>query len=782
MAGIVSGVPGAEPELKGPKGGGLAGPNRFGIRHHSPAGAWHLREFLDEMRPELILVEGPSDFTERIGEITDEAVELPIAVMAYTEDLPVRTLLYPLAEYSPEYQALLWAKERGCECRFFDLPSDVFLGLEAEREKQENKGEEAEAETAEEEERLWYRRLDEAAGSGGREAFWERALENSGSAAGYRKGAEIFGKELRESGQNGRRHRENALRESYMRRRIQEALEEGIAAEKIVTVTGAYHLEGLISNAEPMSEAEFASLARRKTRQTLMPYSYYRLSEHSGYGAGNRAPAYYEYLWKGRQKGREDYASYRYLSGLAVFQREHGQMISSAEVIEAVRLASALAHLRGGRGPVLQDLRDAAVTCMGHGKFSEISLAAADTEIGPRVGALPRGMGQTSIQTDFYRELERLRLEKYRSVKAGELKLDLREKLTVQSRASAFLDRERSFFLHRLRILGIRFASLGRGNQENATYAEYWILQWTPEAEIQIVEAVLKGDTVTRAASFQLKEQAEKSGGIDAVAQVIRDAFLCGLPEALAYGIRVLQAMAVDAAAVEEVARAASELSRTLKYGDIRKVSREGLIPILEQLFLRACLILPGECACDAKTADERAEAIRLLDETVREQDFLEEERWFSTLEQISARDDLNTKLSGFAAAILLEKGRLKQGDMEKEVARRLSRGMPADLGAGWFEGLALRNHYALIARLFLWESLSDYLDTLDEEEFKRSLVFLRRAFSDFTASEKDQIAENLGEIWGLNPEQVSEVLNETLSEADQAMLDSLDEFDFGDI
>lgn len=33
----------------------------FGIRHLSPAGAYHLRRLLDEREPELILVEGPSD-------------------------------------------------------------------------------------------------------------------------------------------------------------------------------------------------------------------------------------------------------------------------------------------------------------------------------------------------------------------------------------------------------------------------------------------------------------------------------------------------------------------------------------------------------------------------------------------------------------------------------------------------------------------------------------------------------------------------------------------------
>ena len=90
-----------------------------------------------------------------------------------------------------------------------------------------------------------------------------------------------------------------------------------------------------------------------------------------------------------------------------------------------------------------------------------------------------------------------------------------------------------------------------------------------------------------------------------------------------------------------------------------------------------------------------------------------------------------------------------------------------------------MKNRYALIARLSLWESLNDYLVTLDDEEFKRALVFLRRAFADFSAVEKDQIAENLGEILGLNGQEVSEVVNAVLDESAQQMIEGLDDFDF---
>ncbi|MDO5416993.1 MAG: DUF5682 family protein, partial [Lachnospiraceae bacterium] len=449
---------------------------------------------------------------------------------------------------------------------------------------------------------------------------------------------------------------------------------------------------------------------------------------------------------------------------------------------EAVRLAFSLAELHGGKIPALADVRDAAVTCIGHGKLAEIAVSVAQMEIGTRIGSLPQGVSRTSIQNDFYRKLEELRLEKYRSVTAQMLPLDLREKLTVQSRKAAFLDLERSFFLHRLRVLGIRFASFERVSQENATWAERWNLMWTPEAEIQLVEAVLKGDTVEQAAAFVLKERMGQDAGIGELAGVIRDACLCGMPAALTMAVDALQASAVDAASVPETASAAGNLSAVIQYGDIRKLDHRPLIPILSQLFLRVCLILPGECACDDSACRQIGPALELMNEISVRHDFLDGERFGRVLGEIAERDDLNTKLSGLAAAILLERGGMDSQELGRQVERRLSKGIPADLGAGWFEGLSMRNHYALIARLSLWEKLNDYLDTLDDEEFKRALVFLRRAFADYSAAEKEQIAENLGEIWNVNPEAASEILNGSVPEDAAEFLEGLDEFDFGDI
>lgn len=744
----------------------------YGIRHLSAAGAFHLHQLLERIKPAMVLVEGPSDMTEQMVHIVSEDTKPPIAIMAYTKETPIKTILYPFAVYSPEYEAICWSYEHQVPCRFIDLPSGTFLAI---RDMDlEQKGEENINSYV-------YEKLDELSGEESHEVFWERNLEHTRKEEDYFYGAREFGRQLRSLTETkSSSYAENLVREAYMRRQIEIAKKQ--VKGVIVVVTGAYHAEGLLGSSPIMTEEEEKSLPFLESAITLMPYSYYRLSDRSGYGAGNKAPAYYELLYEGLQKNDISYAAYSYLSKIAAYQRNYGHMVSSAEVIEAVQLADSLAKLQNKNIPSLRDLTDAAVTCMGHGYFSEIALAVADTQIGTKIGSLPEGISRTSIQEDFYHFLKDLKLEKYKSVIAQDLQLDLREKLTVKSEKSAFLDLNRSFFLHQLRVLNIHFAENRFVSQDRATWAEHWILRWTPEAEIEIVEAALKGETIEYAASYVLKERVENSTSISEIAAVIKDTSLCGMESSMIYATAVLQRLTTEAAAILDIAKTAKEISFVVRYGTIRQLNPEPLKPILEQLFLRGCLLLVGSCVCDNNAAVQVIEAMEQLNEVSIAHDFLNNEQWIQTLHMTAQRDDLNTKASGYAMAILLERGEIEGEELGIEVERRLSKGVPADLGASWFEGLSLKNRYSLIARMSLWKKLSEYLDCLEEDEFKRALVFLRRAFADFNAKEKNDIAENLGELWNLNPQNVSEILNTEITKEEKDVLKELEEFNFDDI
>ena len=168
-----------------------------------------------------------------------------------------------------------------------------------------------------------YEQLDQQSGEDGHDTFWERVMEQAGSMEAYHMGANSFGANIR-SLTAGRENdwAETVLREAYMRQQIKKAVDSGIEPENIVVVTGSYHVEGLKSWQE--ADEDLSKMPKVGANHTLMPYSYYRLSTRAGYGAGNKAPAYYALLWEGLKKGEPMYAVYSYLIRLAKYQREKG--------------------------------------------------------------------------------------------------------------------------------------------------------------------------------------------------------------------------------------------------------------------------------------------------------------------------------------------------------------------------------------------------------------------------------------------------------------------------
>ena len=76
---------------------------------------------------------------------------------------------------------------------------------------------------------------------------------------------------------------------------------------------------------------------------------------------------------------------------------------------------------------------------MGHGKFSEVAVAVADTEIGVKIGSLPEGVVRTSLQEDFDFHIKDLKLTRYKVLTRDEISLDIRENLRVKSEKSACL-------------------------------------------------------------------------------------------------------------------------------------------------------------------------------------------------------------------------------------------------------------------------------------------------------------------------------------------------------
>ena len=102
----------------------------FGIRHHGPGSARSVLQAFDELRPDVILVEGPPDAADVLPLLTHSEMEPPVALLIYAPQAPKKAVYYPFAVFSPEWQALRYGLLNQIPVRFMDLPQCYQLAEE----------------------------------------------------------------------------------------------------------------------------------------------------------------------------------------------------------------------------------------------------------------------------------------------------------------------------------------------------------------------------------------------------------------------------------------------------------------------------------------------------------------------------------------------------------------------------------------------------------------------------------------------------------------------------
>ena len=146
----------------------------------------------------------------------------------------------------------------------------------------------------------------------------------------------------------------DAVREAHMRKVLRRAVKDGF--ERIAVVCGAWHVPALQDLPSAAADDRLLrGLPKVKAALTWVPWTYGRLSYTSGYGAGIRSPGWYDHLFAASGQPVE-----RWLARAAAVLRDEGVPASSAHVIESVRLAVALAALRGRPLAGLEEVTEAA--------------------------------------------------------------------------------------------------------------------------------------------------------------------------------------------------------------------------------------------------------------------------------------------------------------------------------------------------------------------------------------------------------------------------------------
>ncbi|MFJ3796765.1 DUF5682 family protein [Streptomyces sp. NPDC090088] len=577
------------------------GPLLLGVRHHGPGSARAVRAALEAARPRVVLIEGPPEADALIPLAADPEMRPPVALLAHAVDEPGRSAFWPLADFSPEWVAVRWALEHQVPARFIDLPATHTLawGKAEEAAEEANEGAEAGADAgAEEPGTARQLRVDplaalaEAAGYDDPERWWEDVVEHRGAVgerdvfAPFAAVAEAMGA-LRETYGTGGRDRD-PVREAYMRLQLRAARRE--FGERVAVVCGAWHVPALSARSTVAADKELLKgLPKVRTDMTWVPWTNRRLARASGYGAGIDSPGWYGHLFRTPDRPVE-----RWLVKVAGLLREEDRIVSSAHVIEAVRLAETLAVMRGRPLPGLGETTDAVRAVLCEGSDVPLALVHDRLVVGDVLGEVPEAAPAVPLQRDLAREQRRLRLKP--EALERELELDLRKDT----------DTGRSRLLHRLRLLGIGWGEPVQSRGSTGTFRETWRLRWEPELSVRVAEAGVWGTTVEGAATSRAAADAADAGALADVTALAEHCLLAGLPDALPVVMRALADRAALDTDVGRLAQALPALVRSLRYGDVRGTDTRALAEVAGGLAERVFVGLPPACAAlDADAAEE---------------------------------------------------------------------------------------------------------------------------------------------------------------------------------
>ena len=726
----------------------------FGIRHHGPGSARSLAHALDNLQPDCILVEGPPEADNILPLVLHAQMQAPVALLLYAPDEPQRAVYYPFADFSPEWQAIRHALQRGIPVRFMDLPVAIRFAhdkaLEATPATPAPEAESGQAPLNDASDKRNIRHdplalLAEAAGYADSERWWEHMVEErQDSAELFQAIAEAMtalrtavDADQTDSPRDPAEQMHEQWREAHMRKTIRQAQKDGF--QTIAVVCGAWHVPALQDM--PVAKADDAllkGLPKLKTTATWVPWTYDRLSQASGYGAGVDAPGWYAHIWNHNLKFPLGHAAStltsRWLTQVAHTFRTQGIDISSAHIIETVRLAETLAAMRGRPLPGLAELNESVQSVMLFGDATPMQLLHRRLLMGESLGNVPDEPPQPPLQQDLAQEQIRLRLKP--SASDAELLLDLRKPT----------DLERSYLLRRLQILSIDWGKGGKRASGKGTFKENWRILWQPEFAIRLIEAGFWGNTLETAASHKLTSQARDTTALEQLAQMAHAALYANLPSAVHILMQRLQTEAAISSDILHLMRALPELAQLLRYGDVRKTAAGQVSHVVNGMVTRICIGLPNACSALNEEAAEAMftqiqavqEAIHLLDDA----DF--SGQWTRTLETLLDQYGLHPLLAGRCCRLLLQSGLLDGEASARRFGLALSAANEPAHAAAWVDGFLRGSGQLLIYDETLWNLIDRWVASLTDEAFQALLPVLRRTFSTFEAPERRQMGERV--------------------------------------
>lgn len=759
------------------------------VRHHSPAIAAQVEACIRERKPKVVFIEGPHEAQAMIEFLIDSKTRPPVAIYSSFRDdaavvpggdgplsaPPRYSAWYPIVSYSPELAAMRAARDIGARTIFMDLPHyaierpqpaldeppdpNVPVPKTPPSHRRRDLGEIAPRSN-------FYRALANAAGYRSWNETWDALFESpraDRTLEELRREVALFCGAVRATVDSESLIDDGTLaRERFMWKTIRESLAEfKLKPSDALVVCGGFHIFLDRNDPEPHPPIPEGALS-----VTVAPYSYFRISELSGYGAGNRAPRYYEMCFDNNAGGGEqEKVVVDYVIDVIKEARRRGERLSPADAIGATQHALMLARLRGRHNPLLDDILDAIVTCCCKGdpktEATHLFEAIDEVNIGTRLGRVTDRIGRLPIISDFYEQLDRLELDEVVArEKVCTYALDKRQPK----------DFARSAFLHRLVFLGLEIGSVQREASPfgQSIFKEHWRLKWSPKLEATLIERNLHGDTIETAATTLLAESLGASAHEAGPAcRRLVQAVDMDLPRLIAQAEQMTGHSIDHDDRFHSLADALTSLMLLERYAAYRSLGKQRLEELIRRCFDRACFAVPEVASVPPEQWDSVIHGLLALAEPVVQRPDLDADLFALHVERAAAVSTMPF-LRGAFLGVLTEMRRMKPETLSAELTAYARGGIDQQVVAGDFLHGVLRvsRTAILLGATSLVAAVDELLRTAQNDTFLNTVPRLRAAFETLHERQRDSVASCVAELYGMKESESLRTLTTSLGAA----------------
>jgi len=738
----------------------------FPIRHHSPACAYHVQKAIEIYKPEIVLIEGPSDTDPLLPFMADS--HPPIAIYnSYQDKEGSHACYYPLQSFSPELVAIKTAAKKNIPIHFIDLPLGSLVS--------DARTQEKEATT-----KSWYddyylqrsqyiQALCEKENCRSHNELWEKLFEMPALSLS----TEQFIKNLLTFCYYSRvgypaelqREEQNIIREHYMAENI---LKHQKKYTRILAITGGFHTAALM---ELTTTAKIQKIKPLEGNAYLIPYSYEECDQLSGYESGMPHPSYYHDLYSRMIAGEEDFfhtTTLTYIAKLAKALRKNKEPISLSEEAAAFSMGLGLASLRDKPQPGVYEYLDGVQSAFVKGELnlatSFIMKEALKLLQGEKIGTVAATAPVPPIVVDFLATAKSFKMNTATTA-LKTITLDI---------VSKPRHRRQSIFLHRLAFLDNPYGKKTYGpDYENRTgtklIREKWEYTYTAHVTSALIEKSHMGGTIEDACTSVLAEQIKNHchSSEDAADLLLKVGLM-----ALIESVKLIHLVQDNIGQDNSFISLANCFKSLVFLQGIEHILRLNQLASITQAkdeaLSRIIPMIPTLTAADEKEDYNLAQQIKTLYQPTNEP-------FIDALTDFCQKQNIPPTLDGAATGLLYNAAHLSLDDVRHRTNAYL-KGSAVVLTGRFLRGIFLTAKDIIFHDKDFLQGLNNTIATIPYEEFLQLLPDLRLAFTFFTPREIDRIGKNILIMLGIKtpPESITSLPQ--INETDLKTLKSIDE------